>query len=164
MYPLTLEDFPALEAIYSDPEVMRFLSEDGKPWPTERLRQRLQGWISDQQRLGYSKWKVCLRSSGQMIGRAGFGIFEETGETELGYSFAKAFWGHGYATECASAALDWIFAHTNLSHVIAFAAVENLGSRRVLEKIGMEFSEIRPWKGTPNAFYRCSRPGEGASR
>ena len=137
---------------------MRRSAEDGQPWPPAVLQKRLEDWINDQKTLGYSKWKVCLRSSGETIGRAGFGIFAETGETELGYSFAKDFWGQGYATEAATEALRWIFEHTNLSHVIAFAAVENVGSRRVLEKIGMEFSHLGLWKGKPNAFYRYARP------
>ena len=87
LYPLQWADLPDLEIIYSDPEVMRYLSEDGQPWPPAVLHKRLEDWINDQQTLGYSKWKVCLRSTGETIGRAGFGIFAETGETELGYSF-----------------------------------------------------------------------------
>ncbi|WP_352487719.1 GNAT family protein [Mesorhizobium sp. M0051] len=46
-------------------------------------------------------------------------------------------WGRGYATEAASAALSFGFERGGLSEVVAYAFVENLASRRVMERLGM---------------------------
>ena len=56
---------------------------------------------------------------------------------EIGWRLAAAFWGKGYATEGAKAALEYAFKHLKLPQVVAFSVSDNLKSRRVMEKIGM---------------------------
>ncbi|TIU06669.1 MAG: GNAT family N-acetyltransferase, partial [Mesorhizobium sp.] len=46
-------------------------------------------------------------------------------------------WGHGYATEAATAVLDFGFESLKLNQIVANAAVDNVASRRVMERIGM---------------------------
>jgi RimJ/RimL family protein N-acetyltransferase len=45
---------------------------------------------------------------------------------------------------------------TELNYIIAFAAVENIASRKVLEKIGMTFNDIRLVNAVPHAFYKLA--------
>jgi [ribosomal protein S5]-alanine N-acetyltransferase len=155
LQPFTPSDLDDLVQLHADPEVNRYLRLQGA-WPKALVEHYLKRFIEDQKTLGYSKWRVTLKD-GTFIGRAGFSRWEETGESELGYSFKREYWGQGYATEVARALLQWIFTTTELEHVIAFAAEENIASRKVLEKVGMTFTDIRPVKEIPFAFYKVAR-------
>ena len=84
--------------------------------------------------------------------------FDETGELELGYSVMRPFLGRGYSSEAAGALLDWIYRMVPVDHVIGFAVAENMASRRVLEKAGMAFTDLRDLHGIAHAFYRHYRP------
>jgi [ribosomal protein S5]-alanine N-acetyltransferase len=97
LQPFTLDDFNDLVQLHADPEVNRFFKLRGS-WPEEFVQKCLTGFIKDQKTLGYSKLKVTLKD-GTFIGRAGFSLWEETGETELGYSFKRDYRGKGYATK-----------------------------------------------------------------
>jgi [ribosomal protein S5]-alanine N-acetyltransferase len=155
LQPFTLEDLEYLLDLHSDPKVNQYLTTQGV-WSKELAKQKLDGFIHEQRTLGYSKFKVTLKD-GTFIGRAGFSLWEETGETELGYSLKAEFWGKGYATEAAQKLIDWIFETTNLSHIIAFSFSENTSSQKVLEKLGMSFVENRLVDGFYLAFYRMTR-------
>jgi RimJ/RimL family protein N-acetyltransferase len=57
--------------------------------------------------------------------------------TEVGWRLGPHWWGRGYATEGARAALEFGFRELNLDEVVSFAAETNVPSRRVMERIGM---------------------------
>jgi [ribosomal protein S5]-alanine N-acetyltransferase len=120
----TLEDLDNLLELHSDPEVNRYLLPTGA-WSKEIITTKLKRFIAHQETYGYSKLKVSLKN-GTFVGRSGFEFWEETGETELGYSFKREYWGKGYATEAAHALVQWIFEITDLEYIIGFATEENI--------------------------------------
>ncbi len=61
-------------------------------------------------------------------------------EHHLGYHYGRAYWGRGYATEAATAALDDYFASTDAPFIASGAFEDNEPSRHVLAKLG--FVEI----------------------
>jgi len=56
---------------------------------------------------------------------------------EVGWRLARAAWGHGYATEAATIALEYGFATAGLSEILAVTAETNLRSQAVMRRIGM---------------------------
>lgn len=56
---------------------------------------------------------------------------------EIGWRLAPAFWGRGYATEAALAALEVGFARLGLPEIVAFTALSNLRSVALMERLGM---------------------------
>jgi len=60
-----------------------------------------------------------------------------TPATEAGWSLKRAFWGRGFATEAASAAIEWGFRQRELDQVMAMTVAGNRRSRRVAERLGM---------------------------
>jgi len=60
-----------------------------------------------------------------------------TPANEIGWRFAVDAWGHGYATEAASAALSFAFHYLKWTEVVAMTAEINARSRRVMERLGM---------------------------
>ena len=68
---------------------------------------------------------------------------------ELGYWIAKPFWGKGLMTEAATAATRWGFETLGLHKITVTCIDENIGSRRVIEKVGFRFlcrSEDDAWR------------------
>lgn len=60
----------------------------------------------------------------------------------IGYGAARAYWGKGYIPEATRAIIEWAFQQPSIYRVYATTDVENVASRRVLEKVGMECEGI----------------------
>jgi RimJ/RimL family protein N-acetyltransferase len=74
---------------------------------------------------------------GAPLGLVGVHPHRDGASWELGYWFARAAWGAGYATEAAQAMVVACEAD-GLTPLVAGHYVDNPASRRVLEKIGFE--------------------------
>jgi ribosomal-protein-alanine N-acetyltransferase len=153
-------DLAFLARLHGDPAVQRFIDASGAAWTADVLRAKIAAWNAHEARIGYTKWKVVERARNLPVGRAGFEVMPETGETELGFSFVREVWGRGMATEVGSALLDWAWAHTALAEIIGFAHRENAASRRVLEKIGMAERDRGTWNGMPAVVYAAVRDAD----
>lgn len=100
-------------------------------------------------------WTVCERRSKNIIGLCGLNVFEA--EIEIIYKFFPAYWGHGYATEAATACLDYGFQILKLDRVIGVTQEANDASRRILEKVGMHsIRNISRW-GASQYVYELTR-------
>src|SRR2546423_2279512 len=97
-------DSSAMADVYCDPEVVRYIP-GGALADEEAVRAMLETYAGAQAEHGFSSWAVVERKVGRLIGDAGFGIFQPTGDIELGYTIARDCWGRGYATEAARACL-----------------------------------------------------------
>ncbi|TAJ72599.1 MAG: N-acetyltransferase [Phenylobacterium sp.] len=153
--PFTAGDFDLLAELHRDPEVGRYM---GGLWPDARIAESLARFVTEHAERGHSKW-VAFTREGEFVGRAGASLWPATGELELGYAFGPRFWGQGLATEAARAVADWTFANTDVGHLIAFTHLQNYGSQRVLERIGMMREADRDMGfGELSAFFRMARP------
>jgi [ribosomal protein S5]-alanine N-acetyltransferase len=94
---------------------------------------------------GYGRWAVIDRATNEYMGWCGLKYRTDTAEVDLGYRFAKRFWGRGIATETSLACLKYAFETLELPQVIGEAALENPASIRVLQKVGMTF-----WQNSPD--------------
>ncbi|MGP5133517.1 GNAT family N-acetyltransferase, partial [Psychrobacter cibarius] len=56
---------------------------------------------------------------------------------EIAWRLHKDYWGQGYATEAARAALNFAFTELSLDEVVSFTAVINKRSQLVMERLGM---------------------------
>lgn len=94
---------------------------------------------------GFGLWAVEVAGGPRFIGYIGLSVphFEAhfTPCVEIGWRLAHEHWGRGYATEGAQAALDYGFEQLGLAEIVSFTVQENVGSLRVMEKIGMRRDE-----------------------
>jgi RimJ/RimL family protein N-acetyltransferase len=135
--PMNETDVESVFAMRSDANIMRFIRAP----QTERAE--TESWI----KLVSSRWtdekigfcSIIEKSSGQFIGWCGLWRLQETGETEVGYAIFKEFWGRGFAVEAAGAFLKYGFENLALEKIVAVASPENANSRRVMEKLGMDY-------------------------
>jgi len=156
MRPPARDDLPALIQMRSDEDVSRYLGGAAMQSP-EALDKRLDFYINCHTRYGFAMGALLRKADGAMIGWGGLQPLEETGEIEVGYSFAKAHWGRGYATETAAAWLRYGFERAGLARIVAVASPENTASRRVMEKLGMRYEKTEPHYGADCVFYAISR-------
>jgi [ribosomal protein S5]-alanine N-acetyltransferase len=75
-----------------------------------------------------------------LVGNGGFaGDPDASGVVEIGYEIAPEHRGRGFATEAARALIDYSFAHSEVSAVVAHTLAETNASNTVLRKVGMSF-------------------------
>ena len=149
-------DARAMAEVYCDPDVMRFIP-GGALADEEAVRALLERYTDAQARQGFSSWAAVERRTGRLIGDVGLGIFEPTGDVELGYTFARDYWGLGYASEAAKACLAAALAHLDVPRIVAVVDLENETSLRVPERIGMKRTEIIEAHGRPHAMFVSRR-------
>jgi [ribosomal protein S5]-alanine N-acetyltransferase len=131
------DDADALARVISDPETMRY-------YPAPFDRAGVEQWIERNMRRyaesGHGLWGVVSKSSGELIGDCGLTIqnVDGVGELEVGYHVRRDLWGQGLATEAARACRDYGFTRLSRERIISLIRPENMASRRVAEKNGME--------------------------
>lgn len=139
---LTVDDAPAMQAIFSDAEVLRFLNNT----PTETLDQAigmiewLNGVFATDDAVN---WAITDKESGRFIGICGTHNWHKTDRrVDVGYTLARDEWGKGYATEVTRAMLAWCFENLDVHRVQADITDGNIGSERVLLKCGFKVEGI----------------------
>ncbi len=136
--PWREDDLPSFAQMNADPEVMRYFL---KPLTGDESREYFESFRQRMIENGFGFWALEERSSGEL---AGFVGLNRPGYTlpfspcvEIGWRLRKTFWGKGYAPEAAARALRVGFEEYGLESIVAFTALPNMPSQRVMEKIGM---------------------------
>jgi ribosomal-protein-alanine N-acetyltransferase len=140
--PLGLDDAAAMFAYASDPEVTRYVT-----WPAHRTVDDslafLHSVIEAYKRDEVAPWGVVLRAGGVLIGTCGFVDYQPARQrAELGYALGRLSWGQGYMSEAVRAVIAFGFNHLKLNRVEAMCEPPNIGSSRVMEKVGMTYEGL----------------------
>lgn len=153
-------DAPAIFAIIGDEVAMqyypqRFRYDDAVKW-VARNRQRYK-------QHGFGLYAVLLKGESELIGDCGIVKQHVEGEPalEVGYHFSRDHWGHGYATEAARACMGLAFHAFGAGKVISLIRPENLPSRRVAERNGMQVERQVVHYGLPHLVYAMRRENYG---
>jgi ribosomal-protein-alanine N-acetyltransferase len=107
---------------------------------------------------GYGHWAVALKTTGDLIGRAGVWFPEGWPDIEAGWVIGREHWGSGYATEAGREGLRQAFACLGVSHVTSLVHPENLASRGVAEKLGGQVEKTEAFRGHEVLFYGYTSP------
>ena len=153
--PLTLDDEPALAAVISDPETMRWYP---RPYTAEEVRE----WIERQMgryRDGAGLLGIVEKQSGRLIGDCGpaWQDLEGQMELEVGYHVNRECWNQGFATEAARAVIEDVVRRFPVDRLISLIRPENLPSRRVAEKNGLTLNRVVFWHGYDHCIYERTR-------
>lgn len=135
--PPTERDAQDMSAIFGDMRVMEWLDREAPETPDEIL-ERARRHMRLQESLGYCIWLARRKDTGELVGDCGvIPVAMKGPETEIGWRFAPAHWGHGYATEAARAVLEHVFTKTELDRIIAVTRPDNVRSMGIMRKLGM---------------------------
>jgi RimJ/RimL family protein N-acetyltransferase len=153
------DDVPALTALHSDPDVMRYLRPNGEVETRPRqawdyIATQMGHWLLK----GYGKWALADRASDTLIGRVGYfdAPYEWPG-LELGWTLARSVWGKGYATDAARLALGWGFETLKTDEIISAIHPDNAASIRVAERLGETYTHDAPLNGQPFRIFMITR-------
>ncbi len=133
--PFLLSDAEELFQLNASEQVMRYLPKDEVYDQEEQAEQFLKAYIDKSDGLEFVRQAVLRKSDGCWLGWCGLAK-QENGEIDLGFRFHEKEWGRGYASESGRAWLEYGFRVGRLNQIVARAAQDNLGSQRVLEKLG----------------------------
>ncbi len=158
MRPHVRGDFDESFAMWSDPEVIRFIG--GQPFTREEVWARLMRYAGHWALMGFGFWVVREKQSGRFLGEVGFADFQRQIEPpledtpEMGWALMTAAHGQGYATEAVSAALRWADAQWPSADTACLIAPENAASLRVAQKCGYVEWLRTSYKGKPTIQLR----------
>ncbi|HEX7186102.1 MAG TPA: GNAT family N-acetyltransferase [Thermoanaerobaculia bacterium] len=134
--PFRRSDLDDYAELYADPEILRYLGAGTEPWDRGRAGRHLAFVLGHWQLEGCGEWAMEHRETGAFVGVVGFSAPEGWPGLELAWILARRYWGHGYATEGALAALRCAFLDWHKERVISLIHPENRASIRVAERLG----------------------------
>lgn len=139
--PFTLDDIAPSYEMNLDARVNKYTGDGGIVSMTEIERRIKENVLGDYAKHGYGRWVVELKEERKFIGFAGLKYLEDLNEVDLGYRLMYDYWGKGIATEAAIACLNYGFNQLKLNRIIAMLLPDNMGSIRVLEKVGFQYEK-----------------------
>jgi RimJ/RimL family protein N-acetyltransferase len=154
-------DVDGMFELHSDPEVHKFLGN--KTVTTKGQTIDIINFVRQQYRnYGIGRWAIIDKKTNDFIGWTGLEYVTELINNhknyyDLGYRLIKKYWRQGIATETAYASLYYAFTKLNASEIFARADSKNIGSSRVLEKVGFKFIETFYLDGVEHNWYKIDK-------
>ena len=131
------EPFAALNA---DPAVMEYLSGLMTRAESDAFIDQSEAFWGEH---GYGRWAIEVPSEAECIGFVGIQTLTYMPKDEIGWRLARAYWGRGYASEAARAALGDGFERVRLDEIVSVTVPANVRSRQVMERIGLTHDPAR---------------------
>lgn len=135
-------DLAAFAKMNADAKVMRYFPKRLPLHVSNAIANKCQQLIEEK---GWGFWAVSLKDDSKkqdtFIGFVGLNDTHPDMSfapcVEIAWRLGKEYWGQGYATEAAQAALRFAFDTLALDEVVAFTAVINTPSQRLMTRLGM---------------------------
>ncbi|MDN6275948.1 MAG: GNAT family N-acetyltransferase [Psychrobacter sp.] len=131
-------DFAVFAEMSADDEVMAYFPKHLSLDESKALAMKLQSIIEGK---GWGLWAVALKDSDAFIGFVGLHEREDSLPfspcVEIAWRLSKIYWGYGYATEAANAAVNFAFETLKLDEIVSFTACVNAKSQLVMERLNM---------------------------
>lgn len=132
------DDLTACARMVADPEVMKFFPAPLSRTESDELAARCRSLIEER---GWGFWAAELREAATFIGFVGLHIpsadLPFSPCVEVGWRLAREHWSRGYATEAATAALEFGFTTLGLGQIVSFTTLGNVRSQAVMHRLGM---------------------------
>jgi len=142
--PIAAGDGPALFAIFSDPEVVRYWSR-GAWTDMAQAEEMIAAAARDYADGGGLRYGIVATASGELVGVASlFAFNRDNRRCDIGYVLASRHWGQGYVSEALVPVLDHAFDALGMNRIEADIDPRNAASGRVLEKLAFRREGYMP--------------------
>lgn len=139
---LTASDAEFLIELLNDPSFIRNIGDRGVRTVQDAHAYVQNGPAASYAKNGFGLDLVILKDTGEPIGICGLIKRPTLDDVDIGYAFLPRHWSKGYAVEAASAVKQYAQDIIGLKRLVAIVDPLNLGSIRVLEKIGFTFEKM----------------------
>ncbi len=142
--PFTSSDIDDVFSYASDPKMTRFVTWEAHK--TKEDSRTFLEWIAsatshDKDKLFFI-YAVVLKGTNGVIGTIDFKNKNKFC-AQVDYSIGKKYWNNGYVSEGVKAIVEWSYnSLPEITRYQAFCQPENIGSRKVMEKVGMEYEGL----------------------
>ena len=96
---------------------------------------------SQLEHLDFSNYTVIRKEDQVKLGNCGLYDREGLEGIDIGFAFLPQYEGKGYAYEAAKELKEQAFSRFKLSELHAITDKENIGSQRLIEKLGLRFKK-----------------------
>jgi len=138
---ITVEDAEFVLRLVNEPSFVSNIGDKGLKNLRDAERFILEGYWTNQGRLGYGMFLVELKGGRNPIGGCGLLYRKVLDVTDIGFAFLPEYWNHGFAYEAAEAILNYGHLTLGVSKIVGLTSEDNLGSINLLKKLGMDFEK-----------------------
>ena len=139
---LTTEDAKFILELLNEPSFIKNIGDRGVRTTTDAHSYILNGPVTSYIKNGFGLYLVNLKATDESIGMCGLIKRDTLEDVDIGYAYLPRFWSKGYAVEAARAVKEYAKNVIGLKRIVAITDPENVGSIRVLEKIGLKFEKM----------------------
>ena len=155
MRKLTKEDANNFYDLNLDREVLKYTGD--KPFENLQASIDFLAGYDQYEKYGVGRLAVIEKSSSKFIGWCGLKFCQDKNEYDIGFRFYQKYWNKGFATETAKKCIDHGFHELGIERIIGRAMKENIGSVKVLEKIGMTFKAYFEFEESEGIIYERTK-------
>jgi [ribosomal protein S5]-alanine N-acetyltransferase len=88
-------------------------------------------------------WGIVYKENNKLIGTCGFVYWSpEHNRAEIGYALSRLYWNKGVMTEAMTPLMKFGFETMQLNRLEARCNIDNIGSERVMQKLGMSYEGV----------------------
>jgi [ribosomal protein S5]-alanine N-acetyltransferase len=139
---LDLSDADFILALLNEPSFIQNIGDRGVRTLADAEKYLENGPIASYTKNGFGLLAVTLSETGETIGMCGLINRDALEDVDIGYAFLPKFWSQGYAIESAQGVMKFAKEVVGLKRIVAVVDPANVGSIRVLEKLGMTFEKM----------------------
>lgn len=139
--PLTVPDADEMSLVLSDRRLYEFIG--GSAPSAEELRARYRRLVPGRSPDGSQVWHnwIVRTLSGAAVGTVQATVVDEGTRAEVAWVIGQPHWGHGYASEAATAVVEWL-ARTGVCEVLAHIHPGHQASRAVAQRAGLRPTDV----------------------
>lgn len=139
---LAPEDAAFILVLVNDPAWLRYIGDKGVRNLDDARAYIQNGPMAMYARVGFGLFLVELKHDTKPIGLCGLIKRETLEDVDLGFAYLPAYRGSGYGREAARATLEYGRKVAALHRIVAITSLDNEGSARLLEAVGMRFERL----------------------
>lgn len=139
---LTVDDANFIIELLNDPSFIQNIGDRKVRTMEDAQAYILNGPVDSYAKNGFGLSLVILKVTGELIGMCGLIKRDALEDVDIGYAYLPRYWSKGYAIEAALAMKSYARDTIQLKRLVAIVDPANIGSIRVLEKLGMKFEKM----------------------
>lgn len=151
--PTNVEDAPLTLELLNMPKWLSYIG-DRNVHSLEEAENYIRTKMTPQlERLGFGNYTLIKKADGSKLGCCGLYDREGLEGLDIGFALLEKYEGKGYAYEAALCLKNVAFMDFNMQKLGAITVQENRSSRKLLEKLGLEFIKTMVINGEELMYY-----------